>query len=99
MKNAMLVAASLANAGLCLLAFWFGVFATSPTMQDATMRIGFYVVNSIAVAALLATVLPWIFARRGRNGWAFAATLFPIAMAFVAVVLFLTLDSWLRRTF
>ncbi len=99
MKNAALVLSSLVNAGICFFSFWFGVFATSPDMQDATMRIGFYVVNSIAVAALMAVFLPWIFAYRGRTRWALAAALLPAVMTLVVAVLFLTLDSWLRRTF
>ncbi len=75
------------------------VFATGPHISDVTMRIGFYVVNLITISALAAVFVPWLLAYRERNlGAVFIATL-PMLLIFSAVLAFLTLDSWLNRTF
>ena len=95
----LLLASSLLNAAICFFSFWTMVFATSPHMEDVTMRVGFYVVNLISVSALAAIFVPWILAYRHRNKIAaFVATL-PVLLICLAIVAFLTLDSWLNRTF
>ena len=62
----LLILSSLLNAAICAGSFIFQVFATSPEMQDVTMRIG-YVLNVIVVAALVGIFGPWLFARREQN--------------------------------
>ena len=79
--------------------FWFGVFATNPHMQDVTMRIGFYVVNLISVTALAAIFAPWILALRKYNNTAVIFAILPTLLSCLAILAFLTLDSWLNRTF
>ena len=96
---ALLLLSSLLNAVLCVGAFLFGAFATDPAMQDVTMRIGYYVMNVIVLAAFVGIFGPWILALRSRNKNAvFLATL-PVFLSVVAVLSFLLLDSWLQRTF
>ncbi len=96
---ALLILSSLLNAALCVAAFFFGLFATSPTMQDVTMRIGYYVVNVIVVAAFLAIFGPWVLALRKRNKSAVLMAALPAILIVLAVLSFLLLDSWLQRTF
>ncbi|MGI9404925.1 MAG: hypothetical protein ACR2O4_01025 [Hyphomicrobiaceae bacterium] len=96
---ALLILSSLLNSVLCASAFLFSQFATNPGMQDVTMRIGFYVLNLISMTALAGTIAPWIFASRKRNRGALVFAIAPAAMTCLAIVSFLTLDSWLRRTF
>jgi hypothetical protein len=96
---ALLVLSSLANSALGVGAFLFAIFATSPETGDATMRIGFYVLNAIALAAAVSVVVPWVLALRGHVRAAAFVAVLPAALAALAVVAFLTLDSWLRRSF
>lgn len=96
---ALLVLSSLVNAVLCAGSFLFGLFATSPTMADVTMRIGFYVLNLVAVAAAAGVFLPWLFANRQQTRAALFFALLPAFLACLSVVAFLTLDSWLNRNF
>jgi len=95
----LLTVSSLFNAAAGMAAFFFGNFATAPDMQDVTMRIGFYVVNGIAVAAVVGVIAPWILARQERKTAAFIAAALPALLVVLAVLSFLTLDSWLNRTF
>ena len=99
MTKALLVLSSVMNSAICFFAFWFMVFATSPTMDDVTMRVGFYVANVISVVALLAVFIPWFFAYRKRNVVATLVAVLPVILSCLAVLAFLTLDSWLSRTF
>ena len=95
----LLFASSLLNAVICFLSFWFMVFATSPDMDDVSMRIGFYVMNLISISALVAVFAPWIFAYRNRNKAAVIFAMLPALLLCLAALAFLTLDSWLNRTF
>jgi uncharacterized membrane protein YidH (DUF202 family) len=90
---------SLLNAAICFFTFWFMVFATSPHMDDVTMRLGFYVVNLISVSALAAIFAPWILAHRNQNKIAVFFAMLPVLLICLATLAFLTLDSWLNRTF
>lgn len=96
---ALLTASSLLNAAIGMAAFFFGNFATAPDMKDVTMRIGFYVVNGIAAAAVAGVIAPWILAQRNRGKSAFIVAALPALLICLTVLLFLTLDSWLNRTF
>lgn len=96
---ALLTVSSLLNAAIGAGAFFFGIFATAPDMQDVTMRIGFYVVNGITVAAVVGVIAPWILARQERGTVAFIVAALPALLIVLAVLSFLTLDSWLNRTF
>ena len=95
----LLVLSSLVNAAIGFGAFIFGVFATSPQMSDVTMRIGYYVLNAIVLAAVVAMFAPWILVHRQRPKGAVAVAVLPVLLTIIAVVAFLLLDSWLRRTF
>jgi hypothetical protein len=75
------------------------VFATSPHMDDVTMRIGFYVVNVISASALVAVFVPWILALRKHNRMSGFFAILPVLLIALTVLAFLTLDSWLNRTF
>jgi hypothetical protein len=63
------------------------------------MRVGYYVLNVIVVAAFAGIFAPWILALRdhGKSALFFAAL--PTLLACLAILSFLTLDSWLQRTF
>ena len=87
------------NAALCVVSFYVGVFATSPQMQDVTMRFGFYVINAIVVAAFAGIFAPWLFAFKNRHKSAIFFATLPAYLVCIAILLFLTLDSWLQRTF
>lgn len=95
----LLTVSSLFNAAIGAGAFFFGNFATAPDMQDVTMRIGFYVVNGIALAAAVGVIAPWILARQERGSAAVIVAALPAQLVILAVLSFLTLDSWLNRTF
>lgn len=95
----LLIASSLFNAAIGIAAFFVGNFATAPDMQDVTMRIGFYVVNGIAVAAVAGVIAPWILSQKNRGKAAFIVAALPALFVILAVLSFLTLDSWLNRTF
>ncbi len=95
----LLVMSSVLNAALSFFVFAFALFATSPTMADVTMRIGFYVLNTAALAGVAAVFLPWIFARKKDNRHAVFFALLPVFILMLAMIGFLTLDSWLNRTF
>lgn len=90
---------SVLNAALGFFIFAFALFATSPTMADVTMRVGFYVVNAIGVSAVAAVFLPWIFERRKDTAKAIFFAFLPAGLICLALLGFLTLDSWLNRTF
>ena len=94
----LLVLSSALNAAICFGAFVTAGFATSPSMRDVSMRIGYYVLNGIVLAALIGIFAPWSLARRRRKGAIFAAVL-PVLLLIIAILAFLTLDSWLQRTF
>lgn len=95
----LLIVSSLVNAAIGYFSFWVMVFATSPHMDDVTMRVGFYVVNLITVSALAATIVPWIFANRSQNKIAALFAMLPVLLIGLAILAFLTLDNWLNRTF
>jgi uncharacterized membrane-anchored protein len=95
----LLSISSLLNAAICYFSFWVMVFATSPEMNDVTMRVGFYVVNLITASALAAVFVPWILAQRKRSKIAVVIAMLPVLLIFLAILAFLTLDSWLNRTF
>ncbi len=95
----LLLISSLLNAAICYFSFWFMVFATSPHMDDVTMRVGFYVVNVISVSALVAIFVPWILAFREHNKFAAVFATLPVLLICLAILAFLTLDSWLNGTF
>ena len=95
----VLAVSSLVNAAISFFSFWFMVFATSPTMDDVTMRVGFYVLNLICVTAGLAVMAPWVLAYRNRGRLAAFTAAAPVLLIILAVVAFATLDSWLNRTF
>ena len=63
------------------------------------MRVGFYVMNLITASAFAATFVPWILAYRNRNKIATFIAMLPVLLACLAILGFLTLDSWLNRTF
>jgi hypothetical protein len=90
---------SVLNATLSFFVLVFALFATSPTMDDVSMRIGFYVLNTVALAAVAAVFLPWIFARKKDNRRAIFFATLPVLLLCLATLAFLTLDSWLNRTF
>ena len=90
---------SVANAALSFFVFVFAGFSTSPDMDDVTMRIGFYVLNAISMIAVLSVFVPWFFARKNQNKRAAFFAFLPLLLICLAVVAFLTLDSWLGRTF
>lgn len=96
---ALLVLSTLLNAAICACSFLFGAFATSPDMQDVTMRIGYYVLNVIVAAAFFGLFGPWILALKKHNKSAMFFAALPTLLACIAILSFLTLDSWLRRTF
>lgn len=98
-KRGLLLISGLLNGAICYFAFWFMVFATSPDMDDVTMRVGFYVVNLIILSALAGTFAPWIFAHRNQNKIAAVLAVLPVLLICLALLAFLTLDSWLNRTF
>lgn len=84
------------NAALGVVAFWFGAFATSPDSSDATMNVGYYAVWTIVVSAGLCAVLPWILAFMGRVRAAWITSSIPALLTAIVILLFLTLDSWIR---
>ena len=96
---ALLVLSSLANGVIGAGAFLFAVFATDPAMSDVTMRVGYYVLNAVTIAAGIAVMAPWVLAWRGRVTAAAIVAVLPAVLAALAVIAVLTLDSWLRRTF
>ncbi len=96
---ALLGLTSLLNATICFFTFVFGVFATSTDTSDVTMRIGFYVVNLIALTAIVGVFAPWVFAQKKHTKSAIFSAILPLTLTCLAVLLFLTLDSWLNRTF
>lgn len=63
------------------------------------MRIGFYVVNFIALAAVAGVIAPWALIRRNRGPAAAIIGALPALLVCLVILLFLTLDSWLNRTF
>ena len=95
----LLILSSLLNAALCtaMLAFWG--FATNPTMADVTLRIAHYLLPLVAASAVLGLILPWVFALRGHGRVAAILALLPTGLALLVIIAFLTLDSWLQRTF
>jgi len=95
----LLVLSSVLNAALGFFVFAFALFATNPSMQDVTMRIGFYVLNAIGVSAVAAVFLPWIFMHKQNTRRAIIFALLPLLLICLALAGFLTLDSWLNRTF
>jgi hypothetical protein len=95
----LLALSSLLNAVICVGSFLFGAFATNPEMQDVTMRIGYYVLNGIVVAAFFGTFGPWILVLRQQHKSALFLAILPTLLACIAILSFLTLDSWLQRTF
>ena len=95
----LLLISSLLNATICYFSFWIMVFATSPDMDDVTMRLGFYVMNLISISALAAIFAPWIFAYRKQNKIAACFAMLPVLLICLAILAFLTLDNWLNRTF
>jgi len=96
---ALLAVSSVVNGGIGLLLLLVWGFGTNPTMSDVTMRIAWYVLPVIIVAAAAATVFPWILAGRAYGRAAVVVALLPITLSIVVVLLFLGLDSWLNRTF
>ncbi len=90
---------SVLNASLSFFVFAFALFATSPDMADVTMRIGFYVLNAIGIAGVVAVFMPWLFARKKDNRRAILFALLPVGLICLTLLGFLTLDSWLNRTF
>lgn len=90
---------SVLNAALSFFVFAFALYSTSPDMQDVTMRIGFYVLNAIALAAVAAVFAPWFFVRKQNNRRAIFFALLPVLLICLAIAGFVTLDSWLNRTF
>lgn len=68
-------------------------------MDDVTMRVGFYVMNLITASALAAVFVPWILAHRKRSKSAVVVAMLPVLLICLATLAFLTLDSWLNRTF
>ena len=98
-KLGLLIVSSLFNAAICFGSFVFQLFATSPETQDITMRVGYYVLNVIVVAALVGIFGPWLLARREQNKTAAFLAILPTLLVCVAILAFLTLDSWLQRTF
>lgn len=97
--NVLLVLSSLGNGAIGFIAFWFMVFATSANTSDATMRVGFYVVNGIVLASIIGVIAPWLLAAKGRRRAAAFFVLLPILGVILASVAFLLLDSWIQRTF
>lgn len=95
----LLLLSSLANGAIAAGAFLFAVFATDPAMSDVTMRLGYYVLRAVAIAAAVSVAVPWVLAWRGRVTAAAVVAVLPAMLAALAVIAFLTLDSWLRRTF
>ena len=63
----LLVMSSVLNAALSFFVLAFALLATSPAMDDVTMRIGFYVLNAVALAAAAAIFLPWIYVHKQNN--------------------------------
>lgn len=68
-------------------------------MDDVTMRVGFYVVNLITASALAAVFVPWILAYWKWSKIAVVVAILPVLLICLAILAFLTLDSWLNRTF
>jgi hypothetical protein len=95
----LLVLSSLVNAGLGFYAFLVMAFATSPTMDDVTMRVGFYVLNAIILAAVAGVIGPWVCMARNNSRAALWFALAPVLLLCLAGLAFLLLDSWLNRTF
>lgn len=95
----LLSISSLLNAAICYFSFWVMVFATSPNMDDVTLRVGFYVMNLITASAFAAIFVPWILVYRKRNKIATFIAMLPVLLVCFAILAFLTLDSWLNRTF
>ena len=95
----LLILSSVLNAAVGVGCFLFSVFATGPELQDVTMRIGYYVLNGIVVAAVVGIFGPWYFALKNHSRIAMFLATLPILLTCLAIVSFLTLDSWLQRTF
>ncbi len=95
----LLALSSLLNIAIGASSFLFGGFATNPEMQDVTMRIGYYVLNLISMVAFVSIFLPWIFAHREHNKLAIFFAILPTLLTCLAILSFLLLDSWLKRTF
>jgi len=95
----LLALSSVVNGGIGLFLFLVWGFATNPTMSDVTMRIAWYVLPVIILAAAAATIGPWMLAARVQARAAVILAVLPITLSIVVVLLFLGLDSWLSRTF
>ncbi len=95
----LLVMSSVLNAALSFFVLAFALLATSPAMDDVTMRIGFYVLNAVALSAAAAIFLPWIYVHKQNNRRALFFAFLPLLLMALAMLAFLTLDSWLNRTF
>ncbi len=95
----LLVMSSVLNAAFCFFVLTFALFATSPAMDDVTMRIGFYVLNAVALAAAAAIFVPWIYVHNRNNRRALFFAFLPLLLMVLAALAFLMLDSWLNRTF
>ena len=95
----LLVMSSALNATLSFFVFAFALFATNPTMQDVTMRIGFYVLNAIGLTGMVSIFAPWIFVRKGDNKKAVLFAFLPLILICLSLISFLTLDNWLNKTF
>ena len=74
----LLVMSSVLNAALSFFVLAFALFATSPAMDDVTMRIGFYVLNAVALAAAAAVFVPWIYVHKQSNRRALFFALLPL---------------------
>lgn len=90
---------SLLNAAIAVGAFFFRGFATDPEMDDVTMRVGYHVLSLICLAAIGGMFVPWVLAFKTRRRGALLFAMAPTVLICLAIVAFLTLDSWLRRTF
>lgn len=95
----LLILAGVLNAALCAGTFFVQLFATSPEMDDVTMRIGYYVLNAISLLALAGIFAPWILTLGRHTKSATVFALLPLALTCLAIVAFLLFDSWLNRTF
>ena len=95
----LLVMSSALNAALGFFVLVFAEYSTGPDMADFTLRIGFYVLNAVAVAAAAAVFLPWFFTRKNHTRRAVFFASLPFVTLLIALVVFLTLGSWLNGTF
>ena len=97
--KALLILSNLINAGLGFFAFVIMGFATSPNDEDVTMRVGFYVLNAVIIAAVASVIMPWICTAREHPRRALLFSLLPVLLLSVTAIAFLLLDNWLNRTF